>query len=83
MNVDELKQKAMDVIRAGESCTVEEFFGALSAFKRNVTTATILALIAERDELLAALDAIIALPSHPMRKKAVEIAIAAKAKVEG
>ena len=56
MNVEELKQKAMDVIRAGESQSIEEFFGALSSFKRNVTTATILALIAERDELAAKLD---------------------------
>lgn len=36
----------------------------------------------QRDELLAALDAIISLPSHPMRKKSVDIAIAAKAKAE-
>jgi hypothetical protein len=40
-------------------------------------------LTSQRDELLAALRAIMALPAHPMRQKAVEIAAAAAAKVEG
>lgn len=55
MNTEELKQKALSVIRAGESGTIEEFFVAVSAFKQSVTAPTVLALIAERDDLLAAL----------------------------
>jgi hypothetical protein len=40
-------------------------------------------LIAAAPELLEALQAIIGLPAHPMRKKAVEIARAAVAKATG
>lgn len=98
MNIEELKRLAEAATPGpwvkrpyigGIGCGVEGVFQIChhasesdSAYITAANPAAVLELIRQRDELLAALDAIISLPSHPMRKKSVDIAIAAKAKAE-
>lgn len=76
MDIEELKRLAFEY-KSRPDLQVNEV-----AFRNAANPAAVLELIRQRDELLAALHKITALPQHPMRKKAVEIAEAAIANAE-